>query len=450
MSDGLLTTQDISLTSCMITGSSGQKLDFKNLVVEFNYFEDLFGCGISGILMINDSMGYINILQLQGSEVLTIKLDKPGLELPIYGNYRIYTVSDRKQTNHTNQNYLLKFCSEELFLNEQYRFSKAYSKMTISDMISDIALNQMRIPQDKLYLDSTSGIRDIVVPNMKPLQAINWLSSFALADGAKNIGAPYLFYEDRDGWKFHSILNLFKQNVYKTYQYNIKGTKSDDNPTVTDLNSEIVNVLKYEHVKNFDSVTASKTGVYHNKLHTVDPLRLKFGETEFNYNQYKQNAPASLNDHGMNPSAKNRFGDTLTDTSSVVKFCITTTGQSENSYIKDKKIAVSENLVEQTVPLRNAQLSLFYINRMKIMIPGDVYMAVGRVIEFNLPQISYNKESRQKSADEFYSGKYLVTAVRHMLNQEGIFITALEICKESSPTEINDFNNSDPEWSSLR
>ena len=450
MSEGIVTTQDIGIKSCLITGSSGRQIDFKNMIVEFNYYEDIFANGISGALVVNDSMGYINILELQGSEVLSLIIDKPGLELPIVGNYRIYTISNRTQTNSTNQNYIIKFCSEELFLNDQYRISKSYTKVLISDIVIDIAYNQLKIPQSALIVDNTTGLRDIVVPNFKPIQAINWLATFALAGGSQNVGAPFFFYEDRDGWKFKSLLTLYKLPVYKTYQYSIKGSKSDKNPLVTDLNTELVNVLQYEHIKSFDSISAAKNGVFANKLHTVDPLRLKLGETDFNYSKYLSNNPASLNKYNIPDTAKNRKGDTMSDASAVVKFCMTTSGQNDNEYIKNKKITINENLVEQTIPLRTAQIALFCINRMKLLIPGDVYMTIGKVIEFNLPQISYNKDSRQKDKDEFYSGKYLVTAVRHLFNQAGTYVTCIEICKDSSPTQYGAYNNSDSGWSSLR
>ena len=162
------------------------------------------------------------------------------------------------------------------------------------------------------------------------------------------------------------------------------------------------------------------------------------------------NSPASLNDYNMPDTAKNRKGDTMSNASAVVKFTTTTTGQNQNPYIKSKNITINETLIEQTLPLRTAQISLFCINRMKLLIPGDVYMTIGKVIEFNLPEVSYNNQNRQKKSDEFYSGKYLVTAVRHLFNQAGIYVTCIEICKESSPTQFGAFNNSDPLWSSLR
>jgi hypothetical protein len=42
--------------------------------------------------------------------------------------------------------------------------------------------------------------------------------------------------------------------------------------------------------------------------------------------------------------------------------------------------------------------------------------------------------------DEFYSGKYLVTAVRHII-QPTVFQTVLEIAKDSTPKPYSGINN---------
>ena len=50
MSDGLFHSQDVDLKSCKIVTSAGKPLELKDIVVELNYFEDIFNNGISGRL----------------------------------------------------------------------------------------------------------------------------------------------------------------------------------------------------------------------------------------------------------------------------------------------------------------------------------------------------------------------------------------------------------------
>lgn len=452
MANGLLHSQDIDFKSCKIVTSAGNPLELKDLVVEFNYYEDIFSNGVSGSIIINDSMAYIQTFQLQGHEVLIVGLDKPGLDNPLEKTFRVYSITNRNVAKATNETYEIKFCSEEMMLNEQYKLSKSYFDAKISDIVKDICLSFLKIDKKEFpdyNVDETTGLRTLVVPSFKPFQAINWVSTFALSADKGNIGSPFLFYENRYGFHFKSILNLFQQPTYRIFQYDEKNLGSDDNKFVKDINKDFVSVIEYEHITTFNTIQAVKQGIYSNKTFTVDPLRLKFGEQNFDYSEYTKEA-ASLEKGKMPISAANRFGDTVNKTPGVQKFCATTTGQSENKYIKDRKITINETHTEQTVSNRTAQMTLLCANRIKIMVPGDIELAVGKVVEYNMPEIVYTDKTKQKKSDPFYSGKYLITALRHILNQDNQFYTCLELSKESFPSSFNDFDNSDPGWKGVR
>lgn len=449
MADGLLHSQDIKIQSCKIVTSAGKPLEIKDIVIEFNYYEDIFNNGISGSLVINDSMAYIKTYQIQGNEVLILSIDKPGFDNPLEKNFRIYNIPNRNVAKPTNETYIISFCSEELYLNEQYKLSKSYPDSKIIDIVKDIAFNSLKIDQKEFIdFDDTTGLRSLVIPNFKPIQAINWLCTFAMSADKGNIGSPFVFYENRYGFHFRSLLNLFQQPAYRLYQYDEKNLNSGNDLT-KDINKDFVSVIEYEFISTFNSVEAVKQGMYSNKTYTIDPLRLKFGEKTFDYSEYTKEA-ASLEKNTMPISATNRFGDTVNQTAGVHKFCISSTGQSENKYIKDKKITINENLVEQTVSARAAQLAMLCSNRVKILVPGDIELAVGKVVEFNMPTTVYTDKTKQKKPDEFNSGKYLITALRHIVNQQNNFYTCLELSKESFPSKFNNFDNSDPGWKGVR
>jgi hypothetical protein len=450
MADGSLHTQDVLINSCKIVGEDGSPIDVKDIVVELNYFEDIFSNFVSGALVINDSVGIIQMFKFQGQEVLILSIDKPGLDKPLEKNLRIYTHSSRTQTKSSNENFVLHFASEEAILNEQYKVSKSYTDVKILDIIKDITKTYLKI-NDKYMkkLDETTGVVSKVIPNLKPIQAINWLATIAKADQAKNEGAFYLFYEDKEGFNFRSVLNLYKEDVFRTYRFEEKGLKQNDELT-QDMSKEFVNVLGYEHISAFDSLSAVKSGAMANKTITIDPLRLKFNEKDYDYDEYYKKVQ-QLDKKKIPTTATNRKDDTITKTHGVVKFCISTTGQSDNKYIKEKGIQVHEHKPEETTSIRTAQLSLMWSNRIKIVVPGDIEMTIGKVVSFDKPEISYNDaQSKEKKSDPFYSGNYLVTAVRHIINQENRFITVLELCKDAYPTDYGSFNNSDPGWKGVR
>jgi hypothetical protein len=451
MADGLLHIQDVSIVSCKIVGVSGHPTDVSAMVVEINYFEDIFSNFVSGALVINDSVGLIQMFQFQGQEVLILEIDKPGLDDPLKKTLRIYKHSGRSQTKTSNENYIIHFCSEEAYLNEQYKISKSYKNMIIADIVHGILENDLKINPDLLInFDKTSGVHDILVPNLKPFQAINWLTTFAQADQDKNAGAFFLFYEDKYGFSFRSVLNLYKQKTARKYKYEEKNLKSTQNDLISDVNKEFVNVIAFEHISAFDSISAVKQGTMASKTITIDPLRLKFGENAHDYNEYTKNVQ-SLDYASLPNSAENRMGDTMNKTTGAVKFVISTSGQSENKYIKDKEVPVNEFSPEKTTSVRSSQLSLMWSNRIKIIIPGDIGLTVGMIVDFDKPEISYNNpQSKEKTSDPIYSGKYLITALRHIITQENRFTTILELCKDSYPNKTFKYDNTNPGWKEVR
>jgi hypothetical protein len=114
------------------------------------------------------------------------------------------------------------------------------------------------------------------------------------------------------------------------------------------------------------------------------------------------------------------------------------------NYIKSKPDAIAKNIfVETTVPLRTAQLSLANYTRIKLTIPGDPAITVGKTINFDLNSLS--PDIKTKESDKYYSGKYIVTAVRHVYLKEE-YQTMIEIAKESSPTQYQSVAVNNTDW----
>ena len=81
-------------------------------------------------------------------------------------------------------------------------------------------------------------------------------------------------------------------------------------------------------------------------------------------------------------------------------------------------------------------ISLANYTVVKIKIPGDPFITAGKTVQFNFPSLS-----SEKGLDKNYSGKYLVTAVRHLIQSQGIYQTVLELAKDSNPQYTTFTNN---------
>jgi hypothetical protein len=214
---GLHSASDYVLSSFMITTSDGKQIDLAKMINSFNLYEDIFTPFITGDVDVGDAMDIFNNFVIRGNEYVYIKLDKPSLDKPIERYFRIWKINDRNLTSQALQNYKIHFCSDEMILSSQMYMRKAYTGMTIDNMVKDVLNKILVVSSDKMangVFSSTAGNYSIVVPRMRPFEAASWLTSRAYNDSA----TLYFFFENRDGYNFASFEDLIKLPIYNTYK----------------------------------------------------------------------------------------------------------------------------------------------------------------------------------------------------------------------------------------
>lgn len=434
--------QDYSLQTLNLLTASGQRFELKKLMLEMSYYEDIYSFCASGYITVVDAQGFIELLQLTGNEFIEVNFSKTKSAVNKNNRlYRLYKIGNRKPTgNMYGEVYTLYFCSEELVLSEQIKISKAYKGDTISNMVRNILTDKLKVNSEKIgIIEETYGTYDFVVPRLKPFEAISWLSTYARPNKAGAIGADMLFFETKEGFNYRSLQSMFKDDIYTTYKYQVKNITDKQQS----FQEQTVTVLDYEFVKVYDMVEQISSGALANKVITIDPTAKTVNTTIFNYKKYKSQAQ-TLNKNDPTNQLLNRLGQTeQTSYDSNFKVLTANAGQQNAAYIKQSPGAVAKNIAAETyIPNRTAQISLANFNVLKLKIPGDTGISAGRTINFNLLSL---KPTDKKELDKYYSGKYLVTAVRHII-QPTVFQTILEVAKDSSPTAYAGINNLSAEF----
>jgi hypothetical protein len=193
--------------------------------------------------MMTDAMGYIELMELTGNEFLRMKFSKTSNDnFSIDKLFRVYKVAKRGVVNNMNtESYCLYFTSEETILNEQTKVCRAYPNKIITDNVIDILKTDLGVPDNKLNVknfETTYGQYQFVIPNIKPFDAINFVTNYARPN-PQNPGADMLFYEDKNGFQYRSLQSLMRQPSYYTYTYKPKNIDGKD------LNTDAHNVLTY-------------------------------------------------------------------------------------------------------------------------------------------------------------------------------------------------------------
>lgn len=438
---GVFYTQDFSLDKLNFLPSSGQSFDLRKLLIELCYYEDLYSFSTSGYLTVQDGQGFVQLFQLTGNEFLELDFGKiKGAPNNIKQTFRVYKVENRKPSGNMNtESYKLHFCSEELIISEQNKISKSVAGKKISVIIKEVLTNSrngLRIDPKKIaVIEETTGVYDFIIPRLKPFETISWLSNYARpsVSNQNDKVADMLFFQNRDGFNFRSLQSMFKQPIYGTYKYQLKNLGDIEQAFKEKMNT----ILDYEFVKTFDMLNEINQGTFANKLISLDTIARTANTTVYNY---EKNTSGHLNAKAVSNQLQNRLGFTQsTSYDSSFKVSTANAMQSKSAYIKQAPDAVAKNIaVETYIPNRTAQISLANYTVIKMTIPGDPGISVGRTINVNL--LTLKPSATSKGLDEFYSGKYLVTAVRHII-QPNVYQTVVEIAKDSSAKKYNAVNN---------
>jgi hypothetical protein len=414
----------------VISGNSTKPTatDIWAMVQEFKVSESLLLPICFGECTVLDGLNLIDNTLLKGFDHVQISFGTPDTPQLVTKSFRIFNILDRKRVSNAAQTYRLMFCSEELFLASQYSQSKAFKGKLISDVVKDLALNTLKIPKDRLEIEATAGVTDMMVPYMRPFEAINKMARKSLT---QTDHPSFMFYETLlEGFKFKSIETLFKQQPVAEYSYN----QSKIDSSIIDPFS----IVSYIVHRNFDTLSDTQSGKYASNLMTFDILRqsvetIKHDAVDF-FNKTMHLEGKGKSSNKMEP-IQNRKGDAPNQAmESHSRFVPTTLNQPNNSYIKARDPNIKPHQIEKTDLQRNAFLQNFHDHRVKIRVPGNPTVKSGDVIKLTI--ISPEDQSSEPK-DEVMSGNYIITTITHMMTVDRKFFTEMTVVKDdvkASPT----------------
>lgn len=274
---------------------------------------------------------------------------------------------------------------------------------------------------------------------MSPFAAISWLAARTVSASPKSFGANFMFYENTQGYNFRSLETLFQKPSKAKYTYKVKNVDFSDDTSV----SEIQDVIKYEFMKNYDILNGINSGMFSSVLKGVDLTRLQVNDSVMNYDTFFSNSVHIERKNAF--PFHNQYQDRLKNKTHENYFAArrmypTNRTHDTNPTISKKQPSIKQNLVEAWMLQRITQINQLNYFKLKMVIPGDTYLMIGDIIEFDLPLVAA-KNPGEKNINPYYSGRYLVTAIRHIFDYHRyeMVIEATRDCLSAPyPTSLND------------
>ena len=200
-----------------------KKVDIRELVSEFNWFESIDSSFIRCDFAILDTVQFDD--NLLGSEIVHITFESTTEKKSrIQHTLQIYKIGSIVKQERAKL-YILHCSSPEIYENEANRafgqFGPVSGKTDIVKRMVKDHLNSSK----KTHIEAHTNI-NVLSPNWRPVDLISYMSdkvsrtkagSRQSGKGKKQSG--FLFYENRDGWNFKSMDLLCEQDSIAKYTY---------------------------------------------------------------------------------------------------------------------------------------------------------------------------------------------------------------------------------------
>ena len=418
--------------------------------IELNLYQSIFEPVMKAEMLINDNIGLFVNYPFTGEEIITVKYEQISDNVVATDSSKVlkFIIRGVRNVAHADRArslmYIVDLTSVEFLQNTRKNVSHAFDDL-VEKMAEKIYIEYIKNDTQEKFgttkpfnIETSSKIRKLIVPNLRPFQAIQWLAKHAIAEN-KDTNFLYLFYEDNEAFNFVTIQKLIKDSMAKYKEDNPDDTKakkykyvsdieqgmktSQDNPD--DILYQITNIANN---KRFSSIEKIAGGYYQNELFEISLLQKSFTSTvtELDINSKGSNhlAPNPLNTDSYINYVKNKKENS--EYANRIRYIV-------NNYedLSDE----NKSQPQYRSKYGNATRYTYALNQIDytITVPANMKLKAGQVINCELPEM-HGFNDVQK--DEYISGFFLITEVKLVLGAGGRAATSLRINKDGYTTKL--------------
>ena len=434
---------EVELQKLVLISSSGTAIDLTELIITINMYESLFSHAMSGSILIADTNNLSVNLPIIGQEYLSIKLNTPTLEnnaIDYSENVFVVYKINKRQSDSLMQVLELQFTTPEMLKSNRIRVSKSYTD-TIDNITEDILTNERYLNTKKdLFIEPTTGIRKIVVPNLHPYDIVRRLATESMS---KESASPhYLFYENTKGIHFRSLQSLYAQGVTGKYhagdQASNEKTDGMNAGESGELMQSMKRIINFSMGTNNDTLANIKSGMLGSTIFSHDIYNKSYSKETFGYfdnfedhERISENAVYNDNPIDEKLNTLGSFTDARIHLHSVPSDADTQHYQTDTSSYAYSSNRLSESLLSRQSRFGELRSGI----GITMEINGNTTIAAGDIIDVQLPIAGVDHDN--DVVDKYYSGSYLITNLRHsFVPRERTHTIMLSLAKDSIPETL--------------
>lgn len=463
-----------SFSAILKNVDNSKAIDISSLVVDVSIFEDIFAKTIYGNVRIKDGINLMNSVPpvnfpIVGEEYIEFTYRTAVDEPPVFRRFAVYAIKEIKINKQLNvRNYTIEFCSEEHLFDSTVNIQKSYQEQ-ISEIVKDILITYFKVDEEipngkrkKAYdIQPTKGTQHLIIPNLNPLDALEFLSKRSIAEKLFK-SASYLFFENKDGFNFCDIEYLIQRGKKRIkenkerYQYYYQDSNIQSGPETEKKNFKTI--LSMNQKNKFDTIEKIKRGYFESDVIVYDFINKKIKQNSFKFvDNYKDlnTLGASQNNsvsEASYPENSLDFMKTVTQEpkSGVAKVLgifglnrdVSTHKHRKLFYIpKDLAPGFPDTFLDEIYPNRASYMTRLAQNMFTVEMYGDPNITAGDVIIIDLPEIDGTNPENRKY-DRFLSGYFLVSTINHKITPDTYYAT-VDLFKNGFSNPVITTDNAD-------
>lgn len=382
--------------------SSPVELDIHSVMKDMTIYESIYSNTVSGNITIVDSSNTIREFNLGNYEKIKIDYNTAGVETPTVVNAIIYKVSKPFRMSEHASGHTLYFASEELFNSIAMKTFTGHEQ-EISSIVEELYDRIKRQEETKsLATSKTKNIENYLFTGNTVFEAINMVAEQATSLTGEN---GYVFYEDLEKFNFTTIETLYQQEPVIEYAYKNSGVFDDAKRT---RNEEAFNSYQDFEIMDYNS--------YSQNLNDGE-----FGSAWGNFSIYDKRLDI------YNYSVDKNFD---ADKSLGVKQAPLPNGWA-NNFNNKLSLTYTSNFGTKFVPTIDGRMVKLRSSNFVVSIGvfGDSTLRVGSTCIANIPNWSSNGMQPSGADRDIYSGKFLITEIKHVFTQK-LYTQRIKIIKD--------------------
>lgn len=263
----------------VMTTFSGNQIDMTDNILEIALFESIYDYFIHGEITVVDESGILGRIGMIGQEKLLVRFTRDDVE--VEKEFFVTDVHRGTTTNETIGTFIATICSEKQMRNAKQVFSRSYSGLN-TEIISKIHSDFFQ--EDLAEISSGGTSHNVVIPYMKPFQAINLIqkNTFALDR------TPLFLFENLydANSKLLSFGDLFAQEASEEIVTRNQANQDEQGQSERDDPEYRKKAFELEIADAFDTIRLFSNGAFSAFANRIDVSTKSIDLFEFDYKKH--------------------------------------------------------------------------------------------------------------------------------------------------------------------